>query len=140
MWQAEHSDGMKNASAAAVRAGRRGFTLIELLVVVAIIGILAAVAVPQFIAYRYRAYDARANSDIRNAATGEEAYFTSTGEYVTCSNTDCADVLPDFRLSPDVEISMTADNGLQPSFTGEAHSPKGSHTFVYDSAAGGITN
>jgi type IV pilus assembly protein PilA len=60
-----------------------GFTLIELLVVVAIIGILAAIAIPQFSAYRKRGYEAALKSDLRNAATAEEAYFTQNNSYKT---------------------------------------------------------
>jgi len=53
----------------------KGFTLIELLIVVAIIGILAAIAIPQFSAYRAKAYNSAATNDLKNAKTGLEAYF-----------------------------------------------------------------
>jgi type IV pilus assembly protein PilA len=60
---------------------RKGFTLIELLIVVAIIGILAAIAIPQFSAYRTRGYNAAANSDAKNLKTSCEAYYSDNQKY-----------------------------------------------------------
>lgn len=126
-----------------MKRNEEGFTLIELLVVVAIIGILAAIAIPQFSAYRQRGFDARAVSDLRNAANGEEAYFADNEEYVSCTGGDCETDLPGFALSEGVDLEMAAVAGPPESFTGCSFHPNGSRNaaasgYGWDSAAGGL--
>ncbi len=58
-----------------------GFTLIELLIVVAIIAILAAIAVPNFLEAQTRSKVSRAKADIRTVVTGLEAYRVDNNKY-----------------------------------------------------------
>jgi len=60
---------------------RKGFTLIELLIVVAIIAILAAIAVPNFLEAQVRAKVSRVRADLRTVATAVEAYAVDLGDY-----------------------------------------------------------
>ncbi|MFZ2634126.1 MAG: prepilin-type N-terminal cleavage/methylation domain-containing protein [Desulfosalsimonadaceae bacterium] len=58
-----------------LRGNTQGFTLIELMIVIAIIGILAAIAIPNFIAYRDKAFCSATESDANAIASGLADYF-----------------------------------------------------------------
>ncbi|MBN1867555.1 prepilin-type N-terminal cleavage/methylation domain-containing protein [Candidatus Sumerlaeota bacterium] len=66
----------------------KGFTLIELLIVVAIIAILAAIAVPNFLEAQVRSKVSRAKSDLRTISTGLEAYYVDNNSYVGSGSYD----------------------------------------------------
>ncbi|MGC9326089.1 MAG: type IV pilin protein [Candidatus Hinthialibacter sp.] len=66
-----------------MKANRMGFTLIELLIVVAIIGILAAIAVPNFLNAQVRAKVARAQADMKNIKTALESYQLDYNNFPT---------------------------------------------------------
>lgn len=112
----------------------KGFTLIELLVVVAIIGILAAIAIPQFAEYKTRAFNSRAQSDLRNALTAEEAYFVDNEEYASCSDSGCSSTLPGFVLSEDVSISMLRGGSDNDEFAGQSCHTRGDRDYDWRSS------
>jgi type IV pilus assembly protein PilA len=65
---------------------KRGFTLIELMIVVAIIGILAAIAIPNFIRFQARSKQGEAKSNLKSLFTAERSYYQEKDKYVNTIN------------------------------------------------------
>jgi prepilin-type N-terminal cleavage/methylation domain-containing protein len=111
-----------------------GFTLVEILVVIVVIGLLAAIAIPQFMIYRSEAIDAQMKSDLRNASIAVEAYYAkqsvlpaSLAETAGYGFQSTAGVTVSFVILTPTSYTLTAakTGGTQPNFT-------------YDSATGSI--
>ncbi len=88
---------------------RKGFTLIELMIVIMIIGILAAIAIPNFLQYRRKTYEASAKSYIKNAYTAAQSYFSVEYDGVIAGPTDLAE----HGYSSSEDIILNVVNGTQ---------------------------
>jgi Tfp pilus assembly protein PilE len=104
------------------------------MIVIAIIGILAAIAIPQFSAYRIRSYNSIAVSDLRNAAAAQEAYYVDHKSYAN-STSELAK-RPDFYTSPGVNMDI---EGNQTGYTMTAYHPKGNKTYTLTGPGGSLT-
>jgi type IV pilus assembly protein PilA len=110
----------------------KGFTLIELLIVVAIISLLAAIAIPQFIAYRSRAFDAQMKTDLKNAAVAMESYFAEYKVYP-----DSVDKIVTVGFHQTDGVTLTINVTTPSSYTLTASNPSGTQaSFTYYSSNG----
>lgn len=119
-----------------VLKGEKGFTLIELLVVVAIIGILVAIAIPQFANYKKQAADSGAEADVRNLALAMESYYATNNTYPAAATAPTT--IAGFKATKNVTTAISSATATSFVLTGTSSAGTTGKTYTWDSAAGGL--
>jgi len=103
----------------------RGFTLIELLIVVAIIGILAAIAVPAYIGVQTRAARSEAKANLQSLRLLEEQFFAENSNYTAnlADITAIKSVLPGFKPGNDASLKFSYNVEQNKDIAGTAQTP-----------------
>jgi prepilin-type N-terminal cleavage/methylation domain-containing protein len=103
-----HTDSKNCTSSGSSPRSRRGFTVIEMLIVLAVLGILAAIAIPQLSGAREQARAAAMIADLRLAAIHEELYATEHGGDYFSGTASAENPVEGFRPSPGITVTLTA--------------------------------